>query len=197
MQVPQPTVVASVASQLQGGIQEHLKYVTEESKDSGERIKGGSLKTTVKNPDAIERDKLNYLHGYYGADQHVPGVCPCEQCVAKQQELMAWALSVAHEQHSQAMAQAISAAEEAQRTGQGPKPMMVTPYKHNWIISGGHAEGADEEKYVSFRFILCNSRRLIDWEGIASDLDNFLKERVKPQPNCCAIASPTDTCRMM
>jgi hypothetical protein len=61
---------------------------------------------------------------------------------------MAWALSVAHEQHAQAMAQAIAAAEEAQRSGEGPKPMMVTPYKHNWIISGRHQDEDQEERYV-------------------------------------------------
>ncbi len=147
-QGPQPTVVASVASHLRGGLEETIRDETHGLGKSNKNASSRGLKTTVKNPEAIERDKLNYLYGYYGADQHVPGICPCDQCVAKQQELMTWALSVAHEQHSQAMAQAIAAAEEAQRTGQGPKPMMVTPYKHNWIISGHHGEDCDEEKYV-------------------------------------------------
>ena len=56
------------------------------------------------------------------------------------EELMAWALTAAHQQHAQAIADATAAYEAAQRTGQGPKPMMVTPYKHNWVISGMHPE---------------------------------------------------------
>lgn len=98
------------------------------------------LKTTIKDPQSIERDKLNYLYGYYGSEQHIPGVCPCQSCVNKQEELMAWALASAQEQHAQAVAAAVAASEEAQKTGTGPKPMMVTPYKHNWVISGMHED---------------------------------------------------------
>lgn len=54
--------------------------------------------------------------------------------------LMNWALQAAHQQHSAAVAEAYAAAEAAQRSGEGPKPMMVTPYKHNWVISGSHPE---------------------------------------------------------
>ena len=64
---------------------------------------------------------------------------------------MDWALQAAHQQHATAVAEAYAAAEAAQRSGEGPKPMMVTPYKHNWVISGSHAEhepAAEEEKYV-------------------------------------------------
>jgi hypothetical protein len=66
--------------------------------------------------------------------------------------LMDWAMEAAHQQHSQAIAEATAAAEAAQRTGEGPKPMMVTPYKHNWVISGTHPEheSPDEEWYASF-----------------------------------------------
>jgi hypothetical protein len=65
---------------------------------------------------------------------------------------MDWALQAAHQQHSQAVAEAYAAAEAAQRSGEGPKPMMVTPYKHNWVISGTHPEhdSPEEEKYGSF-----------------------------------------------
>ncbi len=65
---------------------------------------------------------------------------------------MDWAMEAAHQQHSQAIAEATAAAEAAQRTGEGPKPMMVTPYKHNWVISGTHPEheSPDEEWYASF-----------------------------------------------
>ena len=64
--------------------------------------------------------------------------------------LMDWALQAAHQQHAQAVADAYAAAEAAQKSGEGPKPMMVTPYKHNWVISGTHPEheSPEEEKYV-------------------------------------------------
>jgi hypothetical protein len=81
------------------------------------------------------------LYGYYGSEQHIPGVCPCDSCVSKQEELMAWALQTAQEQHAQAVAAAVAASEEAQKSGTGPKPMMVTPYKHNWFIAGPKDEG--------------------------------------------------------
>jgi hypothetical protein len=61
---------------------------------------------------SIERDKLNYLYGYYGSEKHIPGICPCEVCVTKQEELMAWALQTAHEQHAQAVAAAVAASDE-------------------------------------------------------------------------------------
>jgi hypothetical protein len=64
--------------------------------------------------------------------------------------LMDWAMDAAHQQHAQALAEATAAAEAAQKSGEGPKPMMVTPYKHNWVISGAHPEhdALSEEKYA-------------------------------------------------
>ena len=61
---------------------------------------------------------------------------------------MSWAMATAHQQHSQAIAEATAAAELAQKTGQGPKPMMVTPYKHNWVIAAKVDKDESEEMYV-------------------------------------------------
>ena len=62
---------------------------------------------------------------------------------------MEWAITAAQQQHAQAIADATAAAEHAQRTGEGPKPMMVPPYKHNWVISGQHPEheSSETERY--------------------------------------------------
>lgn len=60
---------------------------------------------------------------------------------------MNWALVAARQQHSMAIAEATAAAEAAQKRGDGPKPMMVTPYKHNWVIAGGNADVQGDEPY--------------------------------------------------
>jgi hypothetical protein len=138
---PQPAMVVSVAARLEGGLNSPTPHPNgEDDSAGGDSGKTRKLKTTVKDPQSIERDKLNYLYGYYGSEQHIPGVCQCQSCVSKQEELMAWALASAQEQHAQAVAAAVAASEEAQKTGTGPKPMMVTPYKHNWVISGMHED---------------------------------------------------------
>lgn len=72
---------------------------------------------------------------------------------------MAWAMDAAKNQHAQAIAQATQQAEEAQRTGSGPKPMMVTPYKHNWIIAGA-ADAELEKRYDS---TLLHSHPLVEY----------------------------------
>ena len=99
---------------------------------------------------------------------------------------MDWALQAAKQQHAQAIAEATAAAEAAQKTGEGPKPMMVTPYKHNWVISGTHPENEEstsEEKWF-------------DWEGISNDFKSLWKDR--PNKTCCNLSPPSiDVCRMM
>lgn len=82
---------------------------------------------------------------------------------------MQWALMAAQQQHTSAIAEATAAAEAAQRRGEGPKPMMVTPYKHNWVI----AENASEEEATWF-----------DWGGIATDFFGlWSKDQVHDR--CC------------
>ena len=160
LQAPQPAVLASVTARMSGGLGTLQDSVGERNVNVDSKIEGRKLKTTVKDPQSIERDKLNYLYGYYGNEQHIPGVCPCDSCVQKQEELMAWALATAQEQHAQAVAAAVAASEEAQKTGTGPKPMMVTPYKHNWVIAGATAEesSASNEGYVFMCFYMYNSQ---------------------------------------
>lgn len=147
----------------------------------------GGLKTTINCPNAIERDKMNYLYSYdLPADSHIPGVCKCAECIQRQEALMAWAMTSAQQQHAQSMAQAVAAAEEAQKSGQGPKPMMVTPYKHNWVISGTHPEKEEE-----------GSERWFDVEGILNDLDALWKGRQFSGQTCCSITPSSESCRMM
>ena len=152
-------------------------------------------------PQAIEKDKLNYLYKANNNSQqeHVPGICQCEECFKQQgmiyysfnsssipiiEALMAWAMMTAQEQHAQAIAEATKAAEEAQKTGQGPKPMMVTPYKHNWVIAA-KSEEEDEE-------------RMFDWDGIVEDWRSLWNKRTYTSRGCCS-ASPgsEDGCRIM
>ena len=152
--------------------------------------RSGGLKTTINNPNAIEGDKMNYLYSYdLPADSHIPGVCKCAECVQRQEALMAWAMTAAYQQHAQSVAQATAAAEEAQKTGQGPKPMMVTPYKHNWVISGAHPEKESVESADSW----------FDVEGIVKDLQTLWKERqITGVQTCCSLTPPSsESCRMM
>jgi hypothetical protein len=109
-------------------------------------------------------------------------------------------MDAARNQHAQAVAQAVQQAEEAQKTGTGPKPMMVTPYKHNWIIAGAsQADPAEEDKYVHPSFPYHFTSRMFDWDGIVSDLTSLWKERkITPPTGCCTMTPPsTDMCRMM
>ena len=151
----------------------------------------GGLKTTINSPDAIQRDKMNYLYSYdLPPDSHIPGVCQCSDCVQRQEALMAWAMTAAQQQHAQSIAQATAAAEEAQKSGQGPKPMMVTPYKHNWVISGAHLEKEACDETESW----------FDVDGIVNDITAFWKDRqISPQSCCSMVLTPTssETCRMM
>lgn len=139
-------MIASVTARLEGGLSVPTPCGEDSKPDEASGRNLRKLKTTVKDPMSIERDKLNYLYGYYGSEKHIPGICPCEVCVTKQEELMAWALQTAHEQHAQAVAAAVAASDEAQKTGTGPKPMMVTPYKHNWVIAGSDKKEEIETK---------------------------------------------------
>ncbi len=78
---PHPAIVSAVASRVQAG----LGNLLEDEPEPKEPKKGG-LKTTITNPEAIEHDKLNYLHTYQqeAQNQHIPGICPCEDCVSQQ-----------------------------------------------------------------------------------------------------------------
>lgn len=130
---------------------------------------------------------MNYLYAsQIPADAHIPGICSCEDCVRQKEALMAWAMESAKQQHAQAIAEATAAAEAAQKSGDGPKPMMVTPYKHNWVISGTHPEKEDDVSEESW----------FDWEGIAADLRGLWKDRVIRSDSCCTAPS-ANNCRMM
>jgi hypothetical protein len=72
--------VAAAANQVEAGLGQVDTKPVEKPKP-----KTGGLKTTVTNPEAIERDKLNYLSYYQqSGDNHIPGICPCEDCVKQQ-----------------------------------------------------------------------------------------------------------------
>lgn len=163
-------MVASVAARLDGGlsIQPSKPCGNDEQESQSNESGMRKLKTTIKDPQSIERDKLNYLYGYYGSEQHIPGICPCQACVSKQEELMEWALQTAQEQHAQAVAAAVAASEEAQKSGTGPKPMMVTPYKHNWVIAGpssGGEECSEEKEYVYVLHVILHALDLLIGKG--------------------------------
>ncbi len=111
--------------------------------------------------------------------------------------LMAWAMDTARNQHAQAIAQATQQAEEAQRTGNGPKPMMLTPYRHNWIIAGT-ADEELEKRYVLMSNSFCNIYSIFDWEGVKNDLTELWEGRKPVSSSCCNLSSPTaDACRLM
>lgn len=109
--------------------------------------KKSNLKTTINSPGAIDSDRLHYMTPSESASEHIPGICQCDACIQQQEALMNWALMAAQQQHSLAIAEATAAAEAAQRRGDGPKPMMVTPYKHNWVIAGAQNQLCTEERY--------------------------------------------------
>ena len=79
---PHPAIVSAVASRVQAG----LGKITEQEEDVSIQPRSGGLKTTISNPESIERDKLNYLHTYQqeAQNQHIPGLCPCQDCVSQQ-----------------------------------------------------------------------------------------------------------------
>lgn len=79
---PHPAIVSAVASRVEAGLGRIFETVSED----GSKSKSGGLKTTISNPEAIERDKLNYLQTYRqeAENQHIPGLCPCEDCVNQQ-----------------------------------------------------------------------------------------------------------------
>jgi hypothetical protein len=141
------------------------------------------LRTTIKNPDAIETDKLNYIttendSASTSANGH-PGSCTCNECREYAEALMNWAVQSAAHQQAQAQAEAQKAAEEAQRRGDGPKPLMVTPYKHNWVISGSRDS-------------------LIDWDGVVADLANLTEWIRQPTGGgCCAGPVMIPNCNLM
>ena len=171
-------MVASMTARLEGGLS---STSIEDCSDNTQMSQSGPngarrLKTTIKDPQSIERDKLNYLYGYYGSEQHIPGICPCEACVAKQEELMAWALQTAQEQHAQAVAAAVAASEEAQKSGTGPKPMMVTPYKHNWVIAGPTdemEEGLNAKEYVHVSHVSLHVLGLLIGRAFSETFNNY------------------------
>ena len=96
--------------------------------------------------------------------------------------LMTWAMQAAQQQHAQAIAEATAAAEVAQKTGQGPKPMMVTPYKHNWVISGTHPEKDDGTE---------EDDKWFDWDGIVADISSLWNGRdMSSSKSCCNLSIP-------
>lgn len=158
-QAPGPVFISVVASRTIDN--STLKPVTENTGSRG-------LRTTINTPDAIDNDRLNYMYPQgTSTEEHVPGQCPCDDCAQQQgticialyfhifelEALMNWALMAAQQQHSQAIADATANAEAAQKRGDGPKPMMVTPYKHNWVIAGS---SNNEERYAHVHHAILN-----------------------------------------
>ena len=73
-----------------------------------------SVKTTISDPDQLKADEEKYKQG------SVNNGCDCQTCKAR-----------------------IAALQQQQQQPQS-SPIMVTPYRHNWLISGAHKDEADD-----------------------------------------------------
>lgn len=123
--------------------------------------KQGGLRTTVNTPETLvteadegdEMDPEQYMYyaqqyaalaqQYAAYAQYCAQYAPQAQAAAGQKQMPPTTTAVAQQQQQQQQA--------AQQGQQKNTPIMVTPYRHNWLISGSHRGNQDGAWYEAIK----------------------------------------------
>lgn len=138
------------------------------------RYQTGGLRTTVNTPEALvteaepeaafEPEHYMYYAQQYAAlaQQYAAYAQYCAQLAPQQQQQpppqpqarpvgVRVAGAPNSSQPASSPAGAASSPDPAANQAQKPTPIMVTPYRHNWLISGAHRNGEDGAWLDSFK----------------------------------------------